>query len=359
MNPRDALWFAAAALAAVLVIGLIWVWVRTPRGPEQPSDEAYTQALTALINGNRRRALAKFKEAVQADSENLDAYIRLGDLLRESGEVHKALAVHRDLTVRAGLTDSMRVRILESMTRDYLAARHYEEAGQSAERLLRINKQHRFALRALQEVAEALEDWPRAVSAVESRLKATSDQPAPELARYHTWVGEQELAKGNSKEARARFQEALRLDDACGAAHLHLGDMENAVNRTQEAVEHWKRLAFDQPAEAHQVFQRPARAFFEMGHVGEVLQVYGERVDRTPRDDAAPALLALAEIHRRKGELDEAETLVQEAMDIAPRLPRAHRQWIRLALAREAPQAAPARLDRLLQTLEQQDPAHA
>ena len=48
----------------------------------------------------------------------------------------------------------------------------------------------------------------------------------------------------------------------------------------------------------------------------------------TGRDD----LLALAEIHRRKGELDEAENFVQEALEVEPEQPRAHRHLLKIAL---------------------------
>ncbi len=340
---------AAAAVLALLLVGwVVWAWTRRTRRQEPAKEEAYTRALTALIAGDPRLALVSLKEAVQENSDNLDAYIRMGDLLRDSGEVQKALAVHRDLTVRTGLSDAARTRILESITRDYLAAKRYEEAGQSAERLLRLDRHNRFALRAVQEVAEALGDWPRAIGAVEQRLKAQGKDDGSELARYRTAVGERELAADNLKLAREHFDKALELDGDCVAAHLHLGDMEQAAGKLEAAVEHWRTYALATPESANLVFERLERAFFELGHFGEVISFYRELVDRTPREAAAPALLALAEIHRRKGDLEEAETFVREALEIDPANLRGHRQWVRLALDREDPQAALARLDRML-----------
>ncbi len=348
MTSSEILNLVLIATAGIVVLWLLWAWVRVQKDRAAPPQAPYTLGLSALIGGDRRAALRHLKEAVQLDSENLDAYIRMGDLLRESGEVHKALAVHRDLTVRPRLSDGDRVRILESLTRDYLAAGRYEEAGQSAERLRRIDRQNRFAFRALREVAEALKDWPRAIQVAAERAKIDPTRDKRSLARYHGYVGSQQLAEGATKEARQRFEEALKLDPECLLASLYLGDMDQAAGETDKAVGHWRNLALKSPEHAGLVFDRLERAYFEMGQFEEVIALYRELLHRAPREASGPSLLALAEIHRRKGDLDEAETFIQEALEVDPEHPRALRSLIKLSLDRGDPQAALARVDRLL-----------
>jgi lipopolysaccharide biosynthesis regulator YciM len=339
---------------AVLLVALAWLsrtWVRRHRGRPTSPQDAYTQGLSALIGGDRREALRRLRDAIQGDSENLDAYIRLGDLLRESGEIQKAMTVHRDLTIRPRLQQHERARILESLTRDYLAAARYEEAGQSAERLRTLDRQNRFAYRALQQVAEALQDWPRALKVVEERARLENREDKGLLARYRGFVGNEERLAGNEKAAKQHFEEALKLDPECHLAHLYLGDLEQAEGNVEKAVDHWRRLALSAPELGTLVFDRLERAFFEMGHYGDVISFYRELLQRAPREDAVPGLLALAEIHRRKGDLDDAESFIQEATEIEPDHPRAHRHLVKLAMDRQDPQAALAHLDRLLATL--------
>jgi lipopolysaccharide biosynthesis regulator YciM len=194
-------------VAAVLVfLGLL---VRNRSGPRRSAAatvDTYALALSALINGNRREALRLFKETVQSDSTNVDAYIRLGDLLRESGETARALAIHRELMVRSALLPSDRARILESLTRDYLSAGRHEEAGETAEKLRSLDKRNRFAPAALQEVAEELGDWNRALKVLEGRLREGGEMDKALLARYRGYVGSRELSAGHRKEARHYFQ---------------------------------------------------------------------------------------------------------------------------------------------------------
>ena len=352
MTPLQTITTVAIAIGFVAILWLLWIWLRG-RGPMATSpQDAYTQALSALISGNRRQALSRLKEAIQGDSENLDAYIRLGDLLRENGAVRKALAVHRDLTVRSRLKEGDRARILESLTRDYLAAGRFEEAGQSAERLHHIDSKNLFAFRALQQVAEALKDWPRAIRVVEERARLENQKDKGMLARYRGYVGSQELEAGNTKEAKQHFEEALKLDPECLLASLYLGDLEHAEGNAEKAVKHWQHLALNAPERGGLVFDRLERAFFEMGHYADVMSFYRELLHRAPREASVPGLLALAEIHRRKGDLEDAESFIQEAMEIEPDHPRAQRHLIKLAMDRGDPQDALSHLDRFLQSIQ-------
>ena len=349
-------WMESVGLIVLvaLLLGSWWL-LRTKRTSDKrivrvPQD-AYTLGLSALIGGDRREALRRLKEAVQGDSTNLDAYIRLGDLLRESGDVQKALSIHRDLTVRAELADTDRARILESLTRDYFAAGRYEEAGQSAERLLRLHRNNRFAYRAVQQVAEALKDWPRAIRTVEERTRLEGEGGKPLLARYRGFVGEEELAAGNLKEARRQMEEALKLDSRCLLAYVSLGDMDQAEGHTERAVERWRALATIAPERASLVFDRLERAYFELGRFEEVVAFYRELLNKAPRESSASTHLALAEIYRRKGELDAAENYIQEALEIAPDHPRAYRLLAKIALDRHDTKTALAHLDRVLSSV--------
>jgi lipopolysaccharide biosynthesis regulator YciM len=326
------------------------MWARrSTRARAAVPDDAYTVALSALITGNRRLALVKLKEAVQHSSDNLDAYVRLGDLLREGGQVEKALAIHRDLTVRPRLPAGSRARILESLTRDYLAAGRFEEAGQSAERLRHTDPQNRFAFRALQEVAESLRDWPRAIKVVEDRSRLEGQKDKSMLARYLGFVGSEEVEAGEPKEARRRFEEALKLDPDCLLALLYLGDLEAAEGRPEKAVALWRELAERSPENGELVFDRLERAYFEMGQFEEVVVFYRELLHRAAREDSLPALLALAEIYRRKGNFEDADSLVQEALEIEPDNPRAYRHLVKLAVDRKDPGEALSHLDKLLE----------
>ena len=51
----------------------------------------YQESLNLLLEGRREEALTKLKKAVRETPDNVDAWLTLGDLLREKEEVGKAI----------------------------------------------------------------------------------------------------------------------------------------------------------------------------------------------------------------------------------------------------------------------------
>src|SRR3972149_1093221 len=75
----------------------------------------YVEALLDLLDGREESAFSKLRQAVAEDSENLDAYLRLGQILREYGKPERALQVHKDLTLRGGLKSEQKASVLRQL----------------------------------------------------------------------------------------------------------------------------------------------------------------------------------------------------------------------------------------------------
>ncbi|MEW5994737.1 MAG: tetratricopeptide repeat protein, partial [Candidatus Zixiibacteriota bacterium] len=73
-------------------------WERFTRREKKPLSSLYVEALRDLLDGKRVAAFSKLRQVVTEDSNNLDAYLRLGQILRENKKPDRALQVHRDLT---------------------------------------------------------------------------------------------------------------------------------------------------------------------------------------------------------------------------------------------------------------------
>jgi len=128
-------YFLAAAVAAILF------FVLKKLSRKKPAESRYVEALSALLAGDEEKALADLRQTVQAEQSNIDAYLRLGNLLRKRGAVNRALRIHRDLDVgtffRRKLTAAEKFRIREAIADDLLAARRPDEALATLDELLR------------------------------------------------------------------------------------------------------------------------------------------------------------------------------------------------------------------------------
>jgi lipopolysaccharide biosynthesis regulator YciM len=357
MTTSEVLGVALAVVAAI--VGFSWYLRRAAerRKPEIPPEVYYARALDCLIAGDRVGAMANLKRVVQGDTHNVDAYVRLGNLLRDAGEVEKALQIHRDLTVRAVDDGDVLEKIYESLTEDYIACGRYRDAVVSAEKLRGMNRRNVYALRALNRVYEQLREWDKAYEAAEELERLNPSVREKNLARYKAHIGADYLQRGKVKEARRAFEDALKLDEGSMAALVHLGDVEYEEGNLEKAVEHWRGFIEAHPDFANIVFERLERAYFDMGRFSDMVQVYEEILAAYPRH--VRTLLALAGIHQKKRDVDEALRAVKTALEAQPENARARRLLARLYHERGQKDAAFSELLTASSALEAREEAFA
>ncbi len=67
---------------------------------KKDSHTLYTEALEALLQGDSDSAFEKLRELIREDTENVRAYLKLGDIFRQRGQAEQAIKIHRSLTFR-------------------------------------------------------------------------------------------------------------------------------------------------------------------------------------------------------------------------------------------------------------------
>ena len=85
------------------------------------SQDAYVAALRLMIDGQPDEALRSLQAAVKGGKAPTDAYIRLGNLLRERGDASRAAQIHQSLTVKDNLARDEKVELFLSLAEDYAA----------------------------------------------------------------------------------------------------------------------------------------------------------------------------------------------------------------------------------------------
>lgn len=293
-----------------------WVLSRDARTEPQKAETPFQRGLNALLAGDREEALQAFTDTVRMDSDNIDAYIHLANLLREKGETERALHLHRELTVRPGQTESQERAVREGLVLDLIAMGRSEDAVEAARTLREMDRRNGSALKLLLKAYEAARDWERAYEIRAEIAKAASERNGEGLARYRSAIGEIYLRDGKLDEAKRQFKAALRLRRDEPAALLRLGDLYYETSHPERATVLWKALAEAHPSFSHLVLERLEASYFEKGRFSEVGQAYEEMLARNPRD--VRIQLALARMHLKKGDLTDAGRVLNEALQIEP-----------------------------------------
>ena len=98
-------------LVPLIIVILIIIFLVNTRKSKQPTNiEIYNKALKAIIDNNQERAFQILKDLIQKDSNNSEAYLLLGNLLRDRN-IDKALKIHQSIIVRPGLSKQMKIQV--------------------------------------------------------------------------------------------------------------------------------------------------------------------------------------------------------------------------------------------------------
>jgi len=279
-------------------------------------DELYVEALKDLLDGRNETAFTKLRQVVAEDSANLDAYLRLGQILREHNRPDRALQVHKDLTLRGGLTRPQKLAILKQLARDYAAMGNDEMTQAALKEMISSKSEDRWAYDRLLEVQTRLRRWDEAYETADRVLKIEGAKSKTQLAVFKYEQGLQLCKKKEHHKGRVLFKEALGLDPTYVPAYLAVGDSYVEEQRYEDAVNFWTKLIEAVPSEGHRAIERLKKALFDLGRYGDIAQICEDMLKHSPRD--LQARLSLAEFHEKKGDLDLAEEILSQIVEEQP-----------------------------------------
>jgi len=297
-------------------LGLYWLYERYLNRTHKPDAALYVEALRDLLDGKPESAFGKLRQVVAADAGNVDAYLRLGQILREHKKPDRALQVHKDLTLRSGLDREQKVAILTQLVLDYGDLGEADTAQAALRELIALAPEDRWAHSHLLKLQEQAGQWDEAYDTAAKLLKLESSKSKKLLARFRYKKGMQFVEQREYHKARIHLKEALGLDPQHAAAYLAIGDSYAAEGRHEDAVAFWNKLITAVPEQAHRVIGRLKKALFELGRYGDIAEICLSILEHSPKD--FEARMTLAEFHEKKGDLDRAEELLMEVLDDQP-----------------------------------------
>ena len=281
--------------------------------PQKPDPTQYVEGLKAVLRGQDEQAFIKLKEAVSLDTNNVDAYIRMGNILRRGKKPEQALQIHRDLTFRQNLPGDVKQEILIALYHDFMELKDESSALKAIGEVLEMNASDRFALSARLRAHEKAGEWKEA-AAVRRRLDKLDGQDSGHmLALYKLFEGDDLNRQNDRHRARLFYKEAIHLDKACLAAYLAIGDSYYTENRLEDALRYWTKVITLKPDLGHLVFDRLKKGFFEVGRYGEYADALTGLLQACP--DHLTARLELAYFLEKKGEMDAARDHYTTALD--------------------------------------------
>lgn len=329
------------------VMAFLWSKVKGDR--RRISPQPYIDALKALLAGREQVAFQRLREVAKTDPDNVDAYLKLGDLFRKNRRFDKALQIHKELTLRPSLSAEQKAEILKSVAEDYSASGNHEKAVSVLEELYRTSdKDEIVALRLLSEY-EVMERWEEAFELRKKLSDSKTGDNRRILGLYKVLWGKTRVERGELHKARVAFKEALNYDESCVPAYLYLGEAYYQDERLQEAVECWKKLLKIAPDAGYLVYGRLEKALYELGEYSDISDLYEGILSSNPSNTLA--LFSLARIDEKKGMIESAMERYRQIIDIDPAFLSARLGLARLHLRKSRTEESVEMLEKLTESL--------
>lgn len=305
-------------LGVVVLAGLSFMtWRRKPgKTPDSSSD--YAAALNYLLADDVTMALRKLRDTVQKDTTNIDAYLKIGDILRENGKADQGLKVHRDLTARTTLSNVQRMQVFRSLVADYEALQRPDLALQILDKIWEIKPDDLWAKEKQLQIYERMERWNDAATSYKALGKIRGNTDKTKLASYRINVGKKHAGNNKEKDARLAFREAIKIDEHAAEAYIGISDSYIREERSQDALNTLKKFIEASPDKASLAFQSIKDLLYKLGEFGEIENILNEVIKQSPEN--WEAYINLAKIKVKEGASRPGNRNLPECFAIKSRL---------------------------------------
>ncbi|MCB1047345.1 MAG: tetratricopeptide repeat protein, partial [Calditrichaeota bacterium] len=229
--------FLSLIMLAIVAAALYVLYRMFENRSSRPSHDHYVDGLDAMVRKDYREAAQCFRQAVEADSDHVLAYEKLGNVYRELGDIRRAAKIHRDLTVRAGLAPDQLARIQLSLCDDLLLLDRPEEARQAAEKAAQADRRNITVQLRLLELNESAGRLEEAMAALK-RVETLGQQDLKETrARLKVGLALLQIQTNKGRAGRVLLKEALKDHPRCFKAMLLIGDSYQIEGRIEDALQ--------------------------------------------------------------------------------------------------------------------------
>ena len=332
-------------LLIALVVVVVYLYQYRPNKSTN-IKELYAEGLDLLVSGKRQSAYKNFKEIVEKDSNNIKGYIRLGQVLREGGNVLKAIKIHKNLLIRKNINSYELIELHKNLALDYYKINNYEHAIDECKKILNIDNNNEWAIHQLIIMYKSNNDWNNATEYLKKYFEKTGKHDNHKLALYKIQQAKSKIINKEFSEARVILDKALNLKQDLSPAYYFLAKtyseesnieyekaldienqgsssmtnqneynqhMEEAKKILSKAIPLWIHFTEINPNQSWLVLPLLKDALFVLNRYSELENILVELSKNFPEN--LEILANLADYYSHKGEVDKAIESISEVND--------------------------------------------
>ena len=271
---------------------------------KKDSNKLYTEALEALVEGDIENAVFKLKDLVRIDTNNIRAYLRLGDIFRENLKLDQALKVHQSLILRKRLSKALQSKIYISLAKDFFELKKYERVEYYIFEILKIDKKNIWALNFILNIYIINEKWDYGINILKKIEKINGVSTSKKQSDLVINIAMEKEKSGSFVEAIKYYKKAIAIDSTNYYSHLKIGNIYEKNKNFKEALNEWKIFVEKSSTSDKIIYDKIENTFFELGRFSEIEDFYRSLLSIDSKNYYA--FLGLTNVLLSKGEFDEA-----------------------------------------------------
>ena len=309
--------------------------------PNKRTDikELYSEGLDMMINGLQRSAYNNFKKIVEIDSENIKAYLKLGQVLRKSSNPQKALKIHKGLIIRQNLTSYDLLELHKNIALDYFAIGKTNRAIEETLKILKLEKKNTWAISKLINFHIHLNEWDKACEYLSKLQKINKNSDSHKLGLFIIQEGRMLQNDEKFEFARNKFEKALSINPDLSAAYYFIAEtyskesekyfqktesindknstiykenINKALDSLSKAIPMWIKYSNSKPNQSWMVIHLLKDALFALDRYDELEHVLKDIIEKDKNN--SEVIATLADMYAHKGDLKNAMDIVDSGI---------------------------------------------
>ena len=364
----------------ILIFLLLYFYLK--RNNSQSSiKHLYSEALDMLLSGRKKSAYKIFKEVVALDSDNIKAYIYIGQILRETNNINKALSIHKNLLLRENKTTYETVQIYKNLSLDYYDLNNIEKSISFCKKILALNKLDDWAIRYLIRLYKKSNDWDNAIKYLKDYFSIIGKYDNNKLALYKIQRARYSILDEDFESSRMLLEKALDLDNDLFIIYYFLGNtfaaesnfifnksINQENNHNSLSIENEKNTNYLEaekvltkaiPMWIHFIENMPQYSWMILPTLQDALQALNRYEDiekyliqiNMKKTNDVDILSHLADFYANKGQVEQALDTINQALDYNDKSLLAQLKKLKIISLKKNEKELSSNIDRLISSL--------
>jgi len=378
----EAIFYIIIIFFIIIIVGFYFYLFKKPQETHSIKD-LYSEGLDMLVAGQLKSAYRNFKEIINQDSNNIRAYLHLGQVLREGGKSKQALKVHQNLLYRKDLSKYEKIDLYKNLVFDYEKLGSNDQSIKFCNKILEIDDKNEWSINYLIKLYRNNDNWSNAIECLKLIFKLRNKVDNHLLALYKVQKGRSILNKNKFDKSREIFEKALDIDSNLYITYFFIGNTykdesnymynkfiklkegddpdtlekeeklqkykANAENLLNKAIPMWIHFIENMPAYSWLILSTLKDALQALNRYNDIEKILIQIKNKNSNN--IDIISHLADFYANKGEIDKALETIASGLEKNPNSLIAQLKKIKINALKKDEKDTSSEVDKLIQSL--------